>query len=202
MLAMLLMGGTATAQHVTVGGDVYGGGNKASVNRGTTVLIDQSNAVIKGDVYGGGAKAKVDTFLIANPGEATTIDSTLVTILQGNVQGNVYGGGLGNADTAAHVYGGVHVSIGNSEGGSATFGKTVSSNVTGGNIFGGNNVNGSPQKNVKVDIWQTAHTNDNEVDHDGVCTTFVAFQNHISHEQTDFAIQAVYGRNMLQIIII
>lgn len=194
MLAMLLMGGTAMAQsHVTVGGDVYGGGNKASVNRGTTVLIDQSNAVIKGDVYGGGAKAKVDTFLIANPGEATTIDSTLVTILQGNVQGNVYGGGLGNADTAAHVYGGVHVSIGNSEGGSATFGKTVSSNVTGGNIFGGNNVNGSPQKNVKVDIWQTAHTNDNEVDHDGVCTTFVAFQNHISHEQTAFAIQAVYG---------
>lgn len=194
MLAMLLMGGTAMAQsHVTVGGDVYGGGNKASVNRGTTVLIDQSNAVIKGDVYGGGAKAKVDTFLVANPGEVTTIDSTLVTILQGNVQGNVYGGGLGNADTAAHVYGGVHVSIGNSEGGSATFGKTVSSNVTGGNIFGGNNVNGSPQKNVKVDIWQTAHTNDNEVDHDGVCTTFVAFQNHISHEQTAFAIQAVYG---------
>ena len=193
MVFFSFAGAQAQTPHVTIGGSVFGGGNKASVNRGTTVLIDQSNAVIKGDVYGGGAKAKVDTFLIANPGEATTIDSTLVTILQGNVQGNVYGGGLGNADTAAHVYGGVHVNIGNSEGGAATFGKIVSSNVTGGNIFGGNNVNGSPQKNVKVDIWQTAHTNDNEVDHDGVCTTFVAFQNHISHEQTAFAIQAVYG---------
>ena len=213
--SLMLISGMAAAQssHVTVGGNVFGGGKMAPVGRGTTVLINQSGAVVTGDVYGGGALAKVDTALVAvapqTPVTATSIDSTLVTVLQGTVKGNVYGGGLGQAavedDPAtldvdetvvaveADVYGGVHVYIGNSEGGSAILGNTVGLNVTGGNVFGCNNVNGSPKKDVKVDIWQTAHTDPNEVDHDNVFTTFTAFKNNVSHEKTAFAIQGVYG---------
>ena len=202
---MLIAGSAAAQSHVTVGGHVFGGGKNASVGRGTTVLIDQAGAVVSGDVYGGGALAKVDTAISAlnpDPVTATAIDSTLVTILNGSIKGNVYGGGLGQADDpgeegnqsiAADVYGGVHVYIGNSARGNATLGNTVGLNVTGGNVFGGNNVNGSPKKNVKVDIWQTSHTEANEVDHNNVFTTFDNFKANVSHAMTAFAIQAVYG---------
>ena len=202
---MLIAGSAAAQSHVTVGGHVFGGGKNASVGRGTTVLIDQAGAVVSGDVYGGGALAKVDTAISAlnpDPVPAKAIDSTLVTILNGSIKGNVYGGGLGQADDpgeegdqsiAADVYGGVHVYIGNSARGNATLGNTVGPNVTGGNVFGGNNVNGSPKKNVKVDIWKTAHTEANEVDHGNVFTTFDNFKANVSHAMTAFAIQAVYG---------
>ena len=158
--AMLFLYAGAQAQ-VSVGGDVYGGGNLAPVGRGTTVLIDQAGATITGDVYGGGALAQVDT---ARKGTAlstiTVDDSILVTILQGTMGGNVYGGGLGDStayggtqNVAAHVYGPVHVSIGNKDGGSAVFSTTDGKGM----VFGGNNLNGSPMDNVKVDIWSTAH---------------------------------------------
>ena len=218
--AMLFSYAGAQAQtppHVTVGGSVFGGGNLAPVGRGTSVLIDQAGAVIGtfnnsgnlvngGDVYGGGALAKVDTFLIANPNSANSSDSTLVTILQGTIGGNVYGGGLGDktgapyngtANVEAHVYGGVHVSIGkllkkvneplvDSLAGTATFG---------GSVFGCNNLNGSPQKNVLVDIWQTAHTTANT--YPSSITTLEQLQaasvgNTDAYADT-FAIKAVYG---------
>ena len=159
-MAFLLMNLAATAQStgVHIGGSVFGGGNEASVGRGTTVLINQADAEIGGDVYGGGALAQVDvTRNSANPPAATSDDYISVTILQGHVEGNVYGGGLGDstiyggsANVAAHVYGPVYVSIGNSSGGSASFGNNSM-------VFGGNNLNGTPKDNIRVDIWQTAH---------------------------------------------
>lgn len=169
LTAMLLFGGLASAQQgVTVSGDVYGGGREASVGRGTTVLINQGGATINGDVYGGGALAKVDTAISeltpanTRPSFDASKDSTLVTILQGMIKGNVYGGGLGNSTVAAHVYGPVHVSIGkmmksvldpsiDSIAGNASFGANSM-------VFGCNNLNGSPKDNVLVDIWQTAHS--------------------------------------------
>lgn len=159
-MAFLLMNLAATAQStgVHIGGSVFGGGNEATVGRGTTVLIDQADAEIAGDVYGGGALAQVDvTRNSANPPDATSDDYISVTILQGHVEGNVYGGGLGDsiiyggsANVAAHVYGPVFVSIGNNSGGSASFGNNSM-------VFGGNNLNGTPKDNISVDIWQTAH---------------------------------------------
>lgn len=169
LTAMLLFGGLASAQQgVTVSGNVYGGGREASVGRGTTVLINQGGATINGDVYGGGALAKVDTAISeltpanTRPFFDASKDSTLVTILQGMIKGNVYGGGLGDSTVAAHVYGPVHVSIGkmmksvlnpsiDSIAGNASFGANSM-------VFGCNNLNGSPKDNVLVDIWQTAHS--------------------------------------------
>ena len=165
----------------------------------------QAQVVIDGDVYGGGNLADVGT----NPG-----DSTKVYILGGNVRGNVYGGGRGraaadavtNPETGAvitpavepkdpAVYGGVHVYIGDStsEGitGSATFGVAGEDHaIIGGNIFGGNNILGTPKDNVKIDIWHTAHNLTNPV---GVFGSLSDFNTDVTHDADAFAIQGVYG---------
>ena len=136
---------TPQAQHVTVGGHVFGGGNKANVGGSSTVLVDQAGAAIANDVYGGGAKAHVNS---SDGSAATAGKSTHVTLKQGTVGGDVYGGGLGylraddsEQDTAANVFGPVTVTIN---------GGTVTNSV-----FGCNNLYGAPQSTVTVDITQT-----------------------------------------------
>ena len=115
--------------HVIVGGSVFGGGKSANVGGKSTVLIDQAGAVIEKDVYGGGAFANVDTI-------NKNLQNT-VTLVQGTVNQDIYGGGLGDASHAAKVYGPVQVNI---NGGQAR------------NVFGCNNENGAPQTTVQVNI--------------------------------------------------
>lgn len=195
-LALLMINGMALAQdppaHVTVGGSVFGGGNKAPVGRGTTVLIDQEHAVITGDVYGGGAKAEVDTIRKASPVPAVSVgDSTVVSILKGSVVGDVYGGGLGNADTAANVYGPVLVNIGSgSVNGTTGLATSTSGSATlGGSVYGCNNLKGTPKDNVFVNVFQTAHTDDNTYP-DPIPSLE---QLLIPAADNAFAIKAVYG---------
>lgn len=161
--AMLFLCAGAQAQtppHVTVGGSVFGGGNLAPVGRGTKVLINQADAEITGDVYGGGALSEVDTLRKASPMPTfVAADSVTVTILQGSVGGDVYGGGLGNAGTAANVYGLVFVNIGTGTVGGDGFATSTSGSATiRGSVYGCNNLNGTPKDNVFVNIYQTAHT--------------------------------------------
>lgn len=139
----LVFGASEASAQVVVNGNVFGGGNAANVSGNSTVLM-QDNATVETDVYGGGALANVGT----NNSNATT-----VTIEGGNVGGNVYGGGLGNADTAALVNGVVTVNIGKDNGGSVSGEATI-----GGAVFGCNNVNGTPKDNVFVNIYKTART--------------------------------------------
>jgi len=147
LAALLLVGCVATAQ-VKVDGSVYGGGNLAEVDGSTTVTVNQGGASVENDVYGGGALADVGTL-------GTT--SHIVFMLNGTVKGAVYGGGLGDGDHAAKVNGEVTVNIGTSlDNGNAT--------LSGASVFGGNNANGSPQDDVTVHIWKTAHTTDDDVD--------------------------------------
>lgn len=175
-MAFLLMNLAATAQStgVTVGGSVFGGGNLANVGGNTSVLIDQAGTVVTEDVYGGGALADVGT---------NNTNTTDVTILQGNVNGAVYGGGLGDNDHAPLVNGVVTVKIGNETRGNATIG---------GYIFGCNNANGTPKDNVNVHIWSTAHTSANTVpdlgDNEDIEHLLL-----LSHDEEYFALQAVYG---------
>ena len=174
-MAFLLMNLAATAQStgVHIGGSVFGGGNLANVGGNTSVLLNQAGTVVTGDIYGGGALADVGT---------SSSDTTEVTILKGTVNKDVYGGGLGDENHEPLVNGVVTVSIGNSTGGSATIG---------GYIFGCNNANGTPKDNVNVHIWSTAHTSDNTVP--DLETEDIAHLLALSHEPTNFALQAVYG---------
>ena len=184
---------SAKAQHVTIGGSVFGGGNMAAVGKGTTVLIDQADAQITGDVYGGGALAEVDTTRKSNPfttlGALQAGDSIVVTILQGSIGHDVYGGGLGNAGTAANVYGPVIVNIGTLDGDD-----TLGSATINGMVFGGNNINGTPKDSIHVNIWKTARGGAKEV---GSFTEeeFLAHirDNASAHSASSFALQAVYG---------
>jgi hypothetical protein len=184
-------GGNATTQHVEVRGNVYGGGNLAPVAGNTSVLVDQQGCTIGtvsggvhagGDVYGGGALADVGTL---DGGNTTTVN-----ILNGIINGNVYGGGLGQKQIgddpataiAAAVNGVVTVNIGELTGalvdGFAPSG-SVSGNATlNGSVFGCNNANGTPKDNVTVNIYKTAHTTGDEGN---------------SVDGTGFAIHEVFG---------
>lgn len=128
----------------SVNGDVYGGGNIANVDGNTNVGIQ--GGTISKDVYGGGA--------LANTG------STTVSLSGGTVH-DVYGGGLGQKngfygateDIEAYVNGNVTVTLN----GSNETGATNDCKVTG-NIFGCNNLNGSPKGDVLVNIYKTVGT--------------------------------------------
>lgn len=147
LAVLLLTGGAAMAQrntpsYVSVGGNVFGGGKKANVGGNTSVVIDQSDAIIgtannanTGDVYGGGEEAKVNTL------DGTTYTdgkSASVLVHSGTVRGNVFGGGRGTTGVAADVLGPATVTI---EGGTV---------ITG--VYGANNVNGNVGGDVEVVI--------------------------------------------------
>ncbi len=163
--------------------DVFGGGygSATSTSGNVEVNINGSSVNIYGDVYGGSALGNVNN-------EAT--DKTTVNILEGILHseeetiggfivyhgGNVYGGGLGRKDdpstsgvdeaVEAKVYGEVTVNIGEISGTGATggdqTGNSYSGNATiGGSVYGCNNTNGSPQQDVTVNIYATAHTDGN-----------------------------------------
>lgn len=123
----------------TVDSNVFGGGNLANVTGNVDIVIGNNNAgpTINGDVYGGGALAHTGT---SGNTDATTY-YTNVSLYNGTVNGNVYGGGLGDGSHAAAVYSPVNVKV---YGGQAD------------TVFGCNNIAGTPQSTVNVDIYGTA----------------------------------------------
>ena len=132
----------------TVSYDVFGGGLQANV--GGSVTVNMLGGSVEGALYGGGALAHTNT----NGG------TTSVNLVGGTVH-DVYGGGLGQKkdfndateDIEAYVHGNVAVTLN----GSNETGATNDCKVTG-NIFGCNNLNGSPKGNVLVNIYKTVGT--------------------------------------------
>lgn len=191
---MTFTGGTIGATGANNGGSIFGGGYGQPTTVAGNVLINfgednntQSDyPKLIGDLYGGSALGSVNTNSASpNP----VVNTTTINIYNGeitgpvtgyanpedNTYGNVYGGGLGNQTTAATVYGKVYVNIGktSSPPSGNLSGKATLINC---NVFGCNNQNGSPQDEVYVNVYQTAHiTGTNTVD------------------DRDFAILQVYG---------
>ena len=110
----------------TISKDVYGGGALANVTGSTEVNIE--GGTVTQDVYGGGA--------LANVGENTSVN------LAGGSIRNSYGGGLGSSEVAALI------------GGNTT--TILNGSIVLGNVFGCNNLNGTPQGHVLVDVKKTA----------------------------------------------
>ena len=134
----------------SVGNDVFGGGSEAAVIGATHVTV--SSGSVGQDVYGGGA--------LANTG-ATTVD-----IMGGTIYRDIYGGGLGDGSHAPAINGTVTVNIGDvvtwdTEHPGFTA-ETTGNATIGGSVYGCNNAAGSPQDNVTVNIYKTAHTPANE----------------------------------------
>lgn len=187
-LILLMINGMALAQggsdHVTVGGNVFGGGRMADVNGTSTVLIEQDKAEVKGDVYGGGAYASTG---------ATSIKILTGTIgtANDNTKGNVYGGGLGgelNSVTyAPAVNGDVTVNIGWATAVNPTTGAMTNPSGTAtilGSVYGANNAKGSPTGDVTVNIYQTAHNTTNAASY---------LEDDGEHGDPTFAIDQVFG---------
>ncbi len=138
---------------VNITGNVFGGGYGASTNVSENVDVvigffeNNYSPAIGGDVYGGSALGTVN-------GKTPTTDyHTYVTLSKGTVTGSIYGGGLGQkngvngatSDVEATVNGAVKVTV---NGGKAA------------NVFGCNNLNGSPQSTVAVYIKATDPVSD------------------------------------------
>lgn len=127
-------------------GDIFGGGfgesthvtGDVTVNIGTDSSgTPEGYANITGDVYGGSAKGKVNSSEVSSVETYTDGTSTQVNLFGGTINGNLYGGGLGDGSHAADVYGPVTVNV---ENGSVN------------NVFGCNNTNGTPKSTVAVNI--------------------------------------------------
>lgn len=115
------------AYEVTIGGDVYGGGDAANVEGIPVVnIVNKCNTTI-GNVYGGG--------------NAADVNGTDVNIDGGTITGMVFGGGHGdknaNPQTEANVKGNVNVDI---------TGGTINK------VFGGSNSKGNITGTIALNI--------------------------------------------------
>ena len=151
----------------TITNDVYGGGNQADAPGNITVNV--TGGTVNQDVYGGGALANTNTGnwdATANSNAGGWSDAnqksakytTTVRLTGGSVR-DVYGGGLGDVNVAALVYGDVLVDLN----GTTTYdtnGNVLTSPIeTKGcivnRVFGCNNVNGTPKGEVLVHVHAT-----------------------------------------------
>lgn len=149
--------GGGFGQKTLVKGDVEVNIGKATTTAGDNPTTTYSGfANILGDVYGGSAKGNVNayknssdiltvsTYTDPNDNTKTLTRDTKVNLYGGTIKGDLYGGGLGELgtnddstddDIPANVYGAVTVTV---EGGTAR------------NVFGCNNVYGTPKGAVNV----------------------------------------------------
>ena len=95
----------------------------------------------------------------ANKTYYNNIHTTTVRLTGGVINGDAYGGGLGDANTPAYVWGDVLVDL-NGETSYGTGGTIQTTPITGkgcvvGSVFGCNNVNGTPKGEVLVHVHAT-----------------------------------------------
>ena len=194
-------------------GNVFGGGyGQGTVTTGDVVVnvgrIEATSfndtPLIYGDIYGGSAFGNVNTEASnANPYTTTVsfLNGTLKKTTIGNVDfgGNLYGGGLGrkaNQDSGitaveAKVFGKVFVTISTED----QLENKCFIDLRNANIFGCNNANGSPQDDVRVDVWKTAFnygdyaTGDNYTSQDGQDPYYAIDQVFGGGNQADYAPQ-------------
>ena len=140
-------------------GSVYGGGFGANttvtgnvkVNLGgqkteeTTTTFIGGNITIGESVYGGSALGAVNATTTKNDAgtitayNATEGATTAVTLKKGNVTRYVFGGGQGNANTTAHVYGLSTV--------------TLYGDVVAGGLYGGCDANGEMHDGAELNLF-------------------------------------------------
>ena len=153
-------------------GSVFGGGNLAAYTSpaGSYPLVNIKNGTVSGNVFGAGMGDEIDAtkgIVTGNPivniiggtvvgdvyGGGSYADvngNTTINLVSGAV-GNVYGGGLGSELATAMVHGNTTVLLNGSNETGATNDCAVK-----GNIFGCNNINGSPTGHVLVHVYKTA----------------------------------------------
>ena len=169
-----------TQVNINTGADVKGsvfGGGEAGIVKGN-VAVNMKGGQVNKDVYGGGALAHTQTSNWDATGgtwtdaeRKSTLYTTTVRLTGGTILGEAYGGALGEktgvndatSDIEAYVYGDVLLDLNGttlidntthkpSATGAAT---TSASGCVVDQIFGCNNVNGSPKGDVMVHVYGT-----------------------------------------------
>lgn len=168
-----LTGGTIGVSSTNTA-NIHGGGygepttvtGNVTVNFGDNTNVENTGLVLYGELYGGSALGDVNTADQNNPGATTT---TTVNLRNGIINGAAYGGGLGQkagvdgatTDISAYVYGKVYVKIGYATDTHDPDTYTGQANLVNCDVYGCNNLKGSPSSEVHVDVYQTAHNADN-----------------------------------------
>ena len=180
---VMITGGTVGDSENTNNNVVFGGGYGAPtlVNGNVTVNIGTSGqetagATIYGHVYGGGALGSVNTSKPASELVFDPTKKTLVNLYKGTINGYAYGGGLGSAEIPSYVGGDSVIVI--------LDGAKVEQ------VFGANNINGTPKGHVKVWVKRT-------VDHakptvDGSSNP-LGREDRTPAEASGYDVEAVYG---------
>ena len=162
-----------------IAGSVFGGGEAGTVKE--SVVVNMTGGLILKDLYGGGALADTqtsnwDATKNENKGDwadttnKSALHTTTVRATGGIVKEEIYGGALGEAGTTqdpmgkpAYVWGDVLLDLN----GTTPIDKTThkpsttgsaTANATGcvvGQVFGCNNVNGTPKGDVMVHVYAT-----------------------------------------------
>ena len=153
-----------------IAGSVFGGGEAGTVKE--SVAVNMTGGLILKDLYGGGALADTqtdnwDATANENAGgwadaeKKSTLHTTTVRLTGGRVGEEVFGGGLGEAGKPAYVWGDVLVDL-NGTTSSGDTGTAIAGNTKGcvvGQIFGCNNINGTPKGDVMVHVYATQSLN-------------------------------------------
>ena len=148
-----------------IAGSVFGGGEAGTVKE--SVAVNMTGGLILKDLYGGGALADTQTnnwdeTLNENAGgwaagKTSASATTTVRLTGGRIGEEVFGGGLGEAGKPAYVWGDVLVDL-NGTTSSGETGTPIAATAKGcvvGQIFGCNNINGTPKGDVLVHIYAT-----------------------------------------------
>jgi len=148
-----------------VWGSVFGGG-EAGIVKGS-VMVNMNGGNVYKDIYGGGALADTQT---SNwdptassgaggwaEGKTSASTTTTVRLTGGTVLGEAYGGGLGETGKPAYVYGDVLLDL-NGTTSSGEEGTAIDNDARGcavNEVFGCNNVAGTPKGIVLVHVYAT-----------------------------------------------
>ena len=172
-------------------GNVFGGGEIGQVSMGVDVNI--SGGSIDHDVYGGGALASTNTWSTTDSESGHKSFPTTTVNLTGGTMNDVYGGGLGSLTVnGAEITSKKKPLSGNVI---VNLNKNVANNAKGAvlrHLYGANNLNGSPQGTIRVNVYATQNAVKDSITQDKDESHY-----HTGYEETGVAstydVFAVYG---------
>ena len=182
-----------------IAGSVFGGGEAGTVK--DSVAVNMTGGLVLKDVYGGGALADTQTSNWdatanenaggwADADKKSALHTTTVRLTGGRVGEEVYGGGLGETGKPAYVWGDVKVELNKGIAITGVKGCVVNQ------IFGCNNLNGTPKGDVEVHVYNTQRAGANQIVNDANETNAKVAGTQDENGDFDlnsFDVAAVYG---------